>query len=74
MIGHSEVISRSLRGLPFYADIVLFGSLGILAGVGLNVGAWRWVDRRSYVKWMVLGLACYGFGCFLAFLAGCGCA
>ena len=63
------LIACSLSRLPFYADVILFGGLGFLTGIFLNMGAARWAEDRRYVKWVILGVASYGLCVWLVVMS-----
>jgi hypothetical protein len=49
-----------LKRAPLHTQIVLFGTLGLVAGIGVSEGARRWfLNDHGWWRWALSGLACY---------------
>ncbi len=65
-----SLLLRRLHRTPLYAEISLVCVLGVLTGLGINVGARRWVKGRGGWWWLAGGLSCYGLAVIGALLIG----
>lgn len=69
-LGPSGLLLRGLRRTPLYTEIFLVSSLGMLAGVCVNVGARRFVRRDGGFWWLLGALLSWCFAIVLTCLIG----